>query len=224
MTRWRRWNQCAADEERPLQARALPAPMAPGRFADYRSMCWATTCGGLINAAARFDKYLIKLFIDESRAQLRPIWIRPPMGFELERASRRCGWPPRWAICRCATWTACPSGCCRHAPHRAVPRISGRESFLRGRVGWTRRNSRGDRPVCVHPELNPGADDGVTFILSDLLTDEATGGGGRSAAEPPPRVMLVRCSPAELDPQLSGGTPSATRRDGRAQVPPDDGR
>ncbi len=124
-------------------------------FADYREYVPGDDLRRIDwNAAARFDKYLIKRFIDEKQGR-NCVYLdtSASMGFEPEKGFAALRWLPRWAICRCATWTACPSGCCpaRTARSCAPESAGGNRSCARAR-SLTRCNSGGDRPVCVHPK------------------------------------------------------------------------
>ena len=66
----------------------------------------------------------------------------------------------------------------------------------------------------------------MAFILSDLLTDSDWRAAADLLLSRRREVMLIQVlSPAELDPQLSGRhTFCDAGGDGRARVPPDDGR
>ena len=87
------------------------------------------------------------------------------------------------------------------------PRISGRESFLRAgeKLDALQFAGETDLYACIRNDPNPGADDGVTFILSDLLTDSDWRAAVDLLLSRRREVMLIQVlSPAELDPQLSG--------------------
>ena len=86
------------------------------------------------------------------------------------------------------------------------PRISGRESFLR--AGGARHAAiRGETDLyaCIRNDPNPGADDGVTFILSDLLTDS----DWRAAVD----LLLSRRRGDADSGALAGGARSPTERE-----------
>ena len=86
-------------------------------------------------------------------------------------------------------------------------RISGRESFLRAgeKLDALQFAGETDLYACIRNDPNPGADDGVTFILSDLLTDSDWRAAVDLLLSRRREVMLIQVlSPAELDPQLSG--------------------
>ena len=168
---------------------------------DLRRIDW--------NAAARFDKYLIKRFIDEKQGRncvyldtSASMGFEPEKGFAALRMAAALGY---LSVCnmdsvsfRLLSGTRCTELC---------PRISGRESFLRAgeKLDTLQFAGETDLYACIRNDPNPGADDGVTFILSDLLTDSDWRAAVDLLLSRRREVMLIQVlSPAELDPQLSG--------------------
>ena len=86
-------------------------------------------------------------------------------------------------------------------------RISGREAFLRlgERLDHVQFAGEADLGACIRSDLNPGADDGVTYIISDLLTDSDWRGAVDLLLSRRREVALIQVlSPEELEPELSG--------------------
>ena len=145
-------------------------------FADYREYVPGDDLRRIDwNAAARFDTYLIKRFIDEKQGRncvyldtSASMGFEPEKGFAALRMAAALGY---LSVCnmdsvsfRLLSGTRCTELC---------PRISGRESFLRAgeKLDALQFAGETDLYACIRNDPNPGADDGVTFILSDLLTD-----------------------------------------------------
>ena len=179
-------------------------------FADYREYVPGDDLRRIDwNAAARFDKYLIKRFIDEKQGRncvyldtSASMGFEPEKGFAALRMAAALGY---LSVCnmdsvsfRLLSGTRCTELC---------PRISGRESFLRAgeKLDALQFAGETDLYACIRNDPNPGADDGVTFILSDLLTDSDWRAAVDLLLSRRREVMLIQVlSPAELDPRLSG--------------------
>lgn len=74
-----------------------------------------------------------------------------------------------------------------------------------GRLEAVRFAGRADLGACINADAEPGADDGVTFIISDLLTDSDWRAAVDRLLSRRREVMLIQVlSPAELEPKLSG--------------------
>ena len=199
-------------------------------FADYREYVPGDDLRRIDwNAAARFDKYLIKRFIDEKQGRncvyldtSASMGFEPEKGFAALRMAAALGY---LSVCnmdsvsfRLLSGTRCTELC---------PRISGRESFLRAgeKLDALQFAGETDLYACIRNDPNPGADDGVTFILSDLLTDSDWRAAVDLLLSRRREVMLIQVlSPAELDPQMSGRHTFCDAEETGARVPPDDGR
>lgn len=179
-------------------------------FADYRDYVPGDDLRRIDwNAAARFDKYLIKRFMDEMQGRncvyldtSASMGFEPEKGFSALRTAAALGY---LSVCnmdsvsfRLLSGARCTELC---------PRISGREAFLCAgdRFEAVRFAREADLYAGIRSDSHPGTDDGVTFIISDFLTDSDWRAAVDLLLSRRREVMLIQVlSPTELDPQLSG--------------------
>lgn len=179
-------------------------------FADYRDYVPGDDLRRIDwNAAGRFDKYLIKRFMDEKQGRnCIYLDVSASMGFEGEKgfaALRLCAALSYLSVTnmdsvsvRLLSGKACRDLC---------GRVSGREAFMRmgERLDTVSFSGESDLGACIRSDPNPGSDDGVTYIISDLLTDSDWRGAIDLLLSRRREVALIQVlSPEELEPVLSG--------------------
>ena len=179
-------------------------------FADYRDYVPGDDLRRIDwNAAARFDKYLIKRFIDEKQGRncvyldtSASMGIPTEKGFTALRLAAALGYLSVANMdsvsFRLLSGRRCAELC---------GRASGREAFLRAgeQLDAVQFLGSADLNACIRHDANPGTDDGVTYIISDLLTDSDWRGAIDMLLSRKREVALIQVlSPEELDPQLSG--------------------
>ena len=179
-------------------------------FADYRDYVPGDDLRRIDwNAAGRFDKYLIKRFIDEKQGR-NCVYLdgSASMGFEREkgfaalRLAAALGYLSVTNMDSVSIRILCEKGC-----RELSGRISGREAFFRlgERLDAVQFAGEADLGVCIRNDLNPGADDGVSYIISDFLTDSDWRGAVDLLLSRRREVALIQVlSPEELSPTLSG--------------------
>lgn len=179
-------------------------------FADYRDYVPGDDLRRIDwNAAARFDKYLIKRFIDEKQGR-NCIYLdtSASMGFEEEKGFSALRLAAALGYLSVSNMDSVSFKLL--AENRCVDlcgRVSGREAFLRAgdHLQAVRFAGGADLKACIRSDPNPGTDDGVTYIISDLLTDSDWRGAIDMLLSRRREVALIQVlSPAELDPDLSG--------------------
>lgn len=179
-------------------------------FADYRDYVPGDDLRRIDwNAAGRFDKYLIKRFMDEKQGR-NCIYLdtSASMGFTDEK---------RFAALRLVaalgylSVSNMDSVSFRLLMGRSCMdlcgRISGREAFFRAgnRLEEVQFSGSTDIGACVRNDPNPGTDDGVTYIISDLLTESDWRGAIDLLLSRKREVALIQVlSPEELSPTISG--------------------
>ena len=179
-------------------------------FADYRDYVPGDDLRRIDwNAAGRFDKYLIKRFIDEKQGR-NCVYLdgSASMGFESEkgfvalRLAAALGYLSVTNMDSVSMRILCEKGC-----RELSGRISGREAFFRlgERLDAVQFAGEADLGVCIRNDLNPGTDDGVSYIISDFLTDSDWRGAVDLLLSRRREVALIQVlSPEELSPTLSG--------------------
>ena len=182
---------------------------------DLRRIDW--------NAAARLDKYLIKQFVDEKQGRnciyldtSASMNFEPEKGFAALRMAAALGY---LSVCDLdsVSFRLLSGGRCTPL----CERICGREAFLRAgeRLEAVRFAGRADLGACLNADAEPGADDGVTFIISDLLTDSDWRAAVDRLLSRRREVMLIQVlSPAELEPKLSGRHTLCGAGEGAARI------
>lgn len=179
-------------------------------FADYRDYVPGDDLRRIDwNAAGRFDKYLIKRFIDEKQGR-NCIYLdtSASMGFETEKgfaALRLCAALGYLSVANMdsVSFRLLAGKRCRDL----CGRINGREAFLRAgeKLDAVQFGGEADLSACIRNDLNPGTDDGVTYIISDLLTESDWRGAVDLLLSRRREVALIQVlSPEELNPSLSG--------------------
>lgn len=179
-------------------------------FADYRDYVPGDDLRRIDwNAAGRFDKYLIKRFIDEKQGR-NCIYLDTSAsmdfggekGLAALRLAAALGYLSVTNMdsvsIRLLTGKTCMDLC---------GRVSGRELFFRmgERLDQVQFSGSTDLGACIRSDQNPGTDDGVTYIISDLLTDSDWRGAVDLLLSRRREVALIQVlSPQELEPALSG--------------------
>ena len=179
-------------------------------FADYRDYVPGDDLRRIDwNAAGRFDKYLIKRFMDEQQGR-NCVYLdtSASMGFTEEK---------RFTALRLAaalgylsvsnmdsvSFRFLSGKSCREL----CGRVSGREAFLQAGNRREEVQFAGgtDIGACIRNDVNPGTDDGVSYLISDLLTDSDWRGAIDLLLSRKREVALIQVlSPEELNPTLSG--------------------
>ena len=191
-------------------ARRSRAYRSSPEFADYRDYVPGDDLRRIDwNAAGRFDKYLIKRFMDEKQGR-NCIYLdgSASMGFQGEKgfAALRLA-----AALGYLSVTNMDSVSIRILSERACRelggRVSGREAFFRlgERLDALQFAGEADLGACIRNDLNPGTDDGVSYIISDFLTESDWRGAVDLLLSRRREVALIQVlSPQEMDPELSG--------------------
>ena len=179
-------------------------------FADYRDYVPGDDLRRIDwNAAARFDKYLIKRFIDEKQGR-NCIYLdtSASMGMPQEKGFAALRLAAALGYLSVANMDSVSFRLLHQ--NRCIDlcgRVSGREAFLRAGDKLDTVEFSGGTDLCasIRHDPNPGTDDGVTYIISDLLTDSDWRGAMDMLLSRRREVALIQVlSPEELDPQLSG--------------------
>ncbi len=179
-------------------------------FADYREYVPGDDLRRIDwKLAGRFDKYYIKRFIDEKQGCNR-IYLDQ---------SASMGQEPRkgWTALRMAAALGYLSVSNMDSVsfrlmhgHQCVDlcgNIIGRESFLRavGKLETVEYTGDTDIKRAVFDDPNPGMKDGVSYILSDLLTESDWKGAVDNLLARGRQVAVVQIlSPEELNPSVHG--------------------
>lgn len=177
-------------------------------FADYREYVPGDDLRRIDwKVAGRLDQYLIRRYVDERRARNR-IYLD---------ASASMGGPKGPVALRLAAALAYLSvshmdgvSVCLLSGRRCVDlcgHIFGREAFLRAgaRLDSVRFAGNADLGACIRGDPDPGADGGVSYLISDLLTESDWRGALDGLLSRGRRVALLQLlSPQELEPALGG--------------------
>ena len=179
-------------------------------FADYRDYVPGDDLRRIDwNAAGRFDKYLIKRFMDEKQGRncvyldtSASMGFGGEKGFVSLRLAAALGYLSVANMdsvsFRLLSGKSCVDLC---------GRISGREAFLRAgnRLEEVQFSGETDIGACIRNDVNPGTDDGVTYIISDLLTESDWRGAIDLLLSRRREVALIQVlTPQELNPQAGG--------------------
>lgn len=179
-------------------------------FADYREYMPGDDLRRIDwNAAGRFDKYLIKRFIDEKQGRncvyldtSASMGLPGEKGFAALRLAAALGYLSVANMdsvsFRLLSGKRCMDVC---------GRVNGREAFLWAgeRLNDVQFSGGTDLNACIRGDMSPGADDGVSYIISDLLTDSDWRGAVDLLLSRRREVALIQVlSPQELEPTLSG--------------------
>jgi len=179
-------------------------------FADYRDYVPGDDLRRIDwNAAGRFDKYLIKRFMDEKQGRncvyldtSASMGFGGEKGFAALRLAAALGYLSVSNMDSVSFRLLSGKGCTDLSG-----RISGREAFLRlgEQLDAVRFDGTADLYACIRNDVNPGADDGVSYIVSDLLTDSDWRGAVDLLLSRRREVALIQVlSPEELNPEMSG--------------------
>lgn len=179
-------------------------------FADYRDYVPGDDLRRIDwNAAGRFDKYLIKRFMDEKQGRncvyldtSASMGFHGEKGFAALRLAAALGYLSVANMDSVSIRLLSGRGC-----RELDGRVSGREAFLRlgERLDTVEFSGEADIGACIRSDPNPGTDDGVTYIISDLLTDSDWRGAIDLLLSRKREVALIQVlSPEEMDPVLSG--------------------
>ena len=179
-------------------------------FADYRDYVPGDDLRRIDwNAAGRFDKYLIKRFMDEKQGRncvyldtSASMGFTEEKGFAALRLAAALGYLSVSNMDSVSYRLLSGTGC-----RELCGRISGREAFFQAgnRLEEVQFSGGADIGACVRSDQNPGTDDGVTYIISDLLTDSDWRGAVDLLLSRRREVALIQVlAPEELNPTLSG--------------------
>ena len=177
-------------------------------FADYRDYVPGDDLRRIDwNAAGRFDKYLIKRFMDEKQGR-NCIYLdtSASMGFEKGFAALRLAAALGYLSVSnmdSVSFRILSGGTCREL----CGRVSGREAFFQAgnRLEEVQFHGDADLGAGIRSDANPGGDDGVSYIISDLLTDSDWRGAIDLLLSRRHEVALIQVlSPEELNPTISG--------------------
>ena len=179
-------------------------------FADYRDYVPGDDLRRIDwNAAGRFDKYLIKRFMDEKQGRnciyldtSASMGFGGEKGFAALRLAAALGYLSVSNMDSVSLRLLSGSRC-----RELGGRVSGREAFLRlgEQMDTVQFAGDADLGACIRSDPNPGGDDGVTYIISDFLTDSDWRGAVDLLLSRRREVALIQVlSPEELNPELSG--------------------
>jgi len=179
-------------------------------FADYRDYVPGDDLRRIDwNAAGRFDKYLIKRFMDEKQGRncvyldtSASMGFPDEKGFTALRLAAALGYLSVSNMDSVA-FRLLSGRTCREL----CGRVSGREAFFQAgsRLEEVQFHGDTDLGASIRSDTNPGGDDGVTYIISDLLTDSDWRGAVDLLLSRRREVALIQVlSPEELNPTISG--------------------
>lgn len=168
---------------------------------DLRRIDW--------NAAGRFDKYLIKRFMDEKQGRnciyldgSASMGFQSQKGFAALRLVAALGYLSVTNMDSVSVRVLSEKGC-----KELGGRISGREAFfqLGEQLDALQFAGETDLGACIRNDPNPGTDDGVSYIVSDFLTESDWRGAVDLLLSRRREVALVQVlSSEEINPELSG--------------------
>lgn len=178
-------------------------------FADYRDYVPGDDLRRIDwNLAGRFDKYYIKRFMDEKQARNR-IYLdgSASMGQDGKdltalRLAAALGYLSVANMDSVSYRLLSGSGCAALTDH-----ISGKERFFQGVQKLEKVAFQGtvDLGRAVPGDADPGLGDGVSYILSDLLTQSDWKGAVKELLGRGRQVAVVQVlSPEELEPSVRG--------------------
>ena len=179
-------------------------------FADYRDYVPGDDLRRIDwNAAGRFDKYLIKRFMDEKQGRncvyldtSASMGFTEEKGFAALRLAAALGYLSVSNMDSVAYRLLSGTGC-----RELCGRINGREAFFQAgnRLEEVCFAGEADLGACIKSDQNPGTDDGVTYLISDLLTDSDWRGAIDLLLSRKREVALIQVlSPEELNPSVNG--------------------
>lgn len=179
-------------------------------FADYRDYVPGDDLRRIDwNAAGRFDKYLIKRFMDEKQGRnciyldgSASMGFQSQKGFAALRLVAALGYLSVTNMDSVSVRVLSEKGC-----KELGGRISGREAFfqLGEQLDALQFAGETDLGACIRNDPNPGTDDGVSYIVSDFLTESDWRGAVDLLLSRRREVALVQVlSSEEINPELSG--------------------
>lgn len=180
-------------------------------FADYRAYVPGDDLRRIDwNLYGRLDKYFVKLFTDERRQHHRiyidgsasMAWGEPEKHLTALRLAALIGYLAVSGTDR-VTWYALEKTACR----RVTETVSNREAWVLGLERLAALRCGGDTrmDVSVPRCPDPGYHDGVSFLISDFLTDRNWKAAVDWLLSRKREVCLVQVlSPDEIGPSLSG--------------------
>lgn len=179
-------------------------------FADYRDYAPGDDLRRIDwNAAGRFDKYLIKRFLDEKQGR-NCVYLdaSASMGFESEKGFAALRLTAALGYLSVTNMDSVSVRLLRGKSCTALgERAGGREAFFRlGRLlDGVQFSGDADLGACIRSDPNPGTSDGVSYLISDFLTDSDWRGAVDALLSRGREVALIQLlSPAELEPTLTG--------------------
>lgn len=179
-------------------------------FADYRDYVPGDDLRRIDwNAAGRFDKYLIKRFVDEKQGR-NCIYLdgSASMGFQSEKGFAALRLAAALGYLSVTNMDSVSLRILSEKRCRELGgRISGRESFfhLGERLDALQFAGETDLGACIRNDPNPGTDDGVSYIISDFLTESDWRGAVDLLLSRRREVALIQVlSSEEMNPALSG--------------------
>ncbi len=179
-------------------------------FADYRDYVPGDDLRRIDwNAAGRFDKYLIKRFMDEKQGRnciyldgSASMGFQSQKGFAALRLVAALGYLSVTNMDSVSVRVLSEKGC-----KELGGRISGREAFfqLGEQLDALQFAGETDLGASIRNDPNPGTDDGVSYIVSDFLTESDWRGAVDLLLSRRREVALVQVlSSEEINPELSG--------------------
>jgi len=179
-------------------------------FADYRDYVPGDDLRRIDwNAAGRFDKYLIKRFMDEKQGRnciyldtSASMGFSDQKGFTALRLAAALGYLSVSNM-DSVSFRLLSGRLCREL----CGRVSGRDAFFQAgnKLEEVAFSGETDLGASIRSDANPGTDDGVTYIISDLLTESDWRGAVDALLSRRREVALIQVlSPEELNPAISG--------------------
>ncbi|MBQ2992266.1 MAG: DUF58 domain-containing protein [Clostridia bacterium] len=179
-------------------------------FADYREYVQGDDLRRIDwNLAGRFEKYYIKRFIDEKQGRNRVYLDQSrSMGFEEEKglaAMRLAAALGYLSVSNmdCVSFRLLRGKTCEDLSGSVI----GRESYYAAVRKLEEVVFEGETDLCaaIRSDPNPGFDDGVSYIISDFLTDSDWKGAVDTLLGRHREVAVIQVlSPSELSPTLNG--------------------
>lgn len=179
-------------------------------FADYREYVQGDDLRRIDwNLAGRFEKYYIKRFIDEKQGRNRVYLDQSAsMGLETQKAFTALRLVAALGYLSvsnmdCVSFRLLRGGACEDLSGSII----GRESFYGAVKKLEQVVFQGETDLCaaIRSDPNPGFDDGVTYIISDFLTESDWKGAVDTLLGRHREVAVIQVlSPSELEPSLNG--------------------
>ena len=191
-------------------ARRSPAYGSSPEFADYRDYVQGDDLRRIDwNLAGRFDKYYIKRFIDEKQGrnciyldQSASMGIPQEKGLMALRLAAALGYLSVSNM-DCVSIRLLRGDACVNLSGSII----GREGFYSAVRQLEETAFAGDTDLgaAIRNDMSPGFDDGVTYIISDFLTDSDWKGAVDYLRGRRREVALIHVlSPEEMEPAYSG--------------------